>query len=125
MCFCVCGFLLLMCDSGLSYTTFNVTWSNGEPAPATFSDASSSVTYTVNITNTGPVAGDEVRVWQRTACPRTPAVAPVFQGVYICAALGLRCLFDVSQVAQAYYVPSRGSIVGLAPSDPVPIKQCV
>jgi hypothetical protein len=45
---------------GLSYTTFNVTWSSGEPQPVTFTGVASSTTYTVNITNTGPVAGDEV-----------------------------------------------------------------
>jgi beta-glucosidase len=50
---------------GLSYTTFNVTWSNDTSKVASTSHAvltpsAESVTYTVTVTNTGGVAGDEV-----------------------------------------------------------------
>jgi len=46
---------------GLSYTTFKLEWSDGSEIPKTLTnDILEAVTYTVNITNTGNVAGDEV-----------------------------------------------------------------
>jgi beta-glucosidase len=47
---------------GLSYTTFTLNWSPTPPAEQTvtvFDSGASSVTYTVNCTNTGTLAGDE------------------------------------------------------------------
>lgn len=45
---------------GLSYTTFDLSWSPEPPQRAVLASASDSTTYTCTVTNTGSVAGDEV-----------------------------------------------------------------
>eukprot|EP00463_Aulacantha_scolymantha_P006379 TRINITY_DN800_c0_g1_i1.p1 TRINITY_DN800_c0_g1~~TRINITY_DN800_c0_g1_i1.p1 ORF type:complete len:418 (+),score=88.41 TRINITY_DN800_c0_g1_i1:936-2189(+) len=44
---------------GLSYTTFKLHW-DPQPPPTIFTNEDSQITYTVNVTNTGKIAGDEV-----------------------------------------------------------------
>jgi len=66
---------------GLSYTTFKLDW-NPQPPPMIFTDINSQITYTVNVTNEGKIAGDEVvlaffkpnKASLRTLLPENPVV---------------------------------------------------
>ena len=45
---------------GLSYTTFDITWSPAPPNGTVFRSVKDTQTYTATVTNTGKRAGDEV-----------------------------------------------------------------
>lgn len=70
---------------GLSFTNFSIAWSGATPQPAsiptgTGGSGTPSQTYTVSVTNTGPVAGDEVvqcYYWPQNVPLNTPLAGQV------------------------------------------------
>lgn len=59
---------------GLSYTTFSLRWTSGQPAPLVITPSSPLVTLSVTVTNTGARVGDEVV--QLYLVPRASSLSP-------------------------------------------------